>query len=452
MKRAYVGPLLGIVLGGLLAAQEGCSGKDGAVGPTGPAGIAGATGAPGPTGPTGPMGMPGPVGDGGVAGDGGPAALPSSCLSPCHGFKGIVDQWKTSTHYAAFISNLGGTEVATWTGAQACGNCHASDGIEQRVAGNVTTIMDAGITNLAHGQLEYVSPTNGATAEPLYAGTSKVAAVTCVTCHSVTAATDPHVTGLPYVAGSFPLRVPTGTSDPAFLEKSPDTSAVSGTSAGNLGTANACVWCHKSRKDVSNFITAANSLTSPYWGPHEGPQTDVYSGVGGYQYAGLVYGTSTHQQKLTCIDCHMSDVPENGKSPDHSFYAKVNACTQCHSNATNFDISGGQSQVKAAIFELEKALNAAGYLSRGTSAPYGALAASELADGEFQLDRARPGAGQDGGNASLTADQAGALYNYFIVARGGALGVHNPKYVRQLVFDSYVAITGKPPMTLVRPQ
>ena len=52
----------------------------------------------------------------------------------------------------------------------------------------------------------------------------------------------------------------------------------------------------------------------------------------------------------------------------------------------------------------------------------------------------------------LSADQAGALYNYFIVGRGGALGVHNPKYVQQLLFDSYVATTGNPPTTIVRPQ
>ena len=38
-----------------------------------------------------------------------------------------------------------------------------------------------------------------------------------------------------------------------------------------------------------------------------------------------------------------------------------------------------------------------------------------------------PGATLDGG--LLTQDQAGALYNYILVARGGAYGVHNPKYI-----------------------
>ncbi len=51
-----------------------------------------------------------------------------------------------------------------------------------------------------------------------------------------------------------------------------------------------------------------------------------------------------------------------------------------------------------------------------------------------------PGATLDGG--LLTQDQAGALYDYILVARGGASGVHNPKYIGQLLYDSYYALTG----------
>ena len=108
-------------------------------------------------------------------------------------------------------------------------------------------------------------------------------------------------------------------------------------------------------------------------------------------------------------------------------------------------------KIKAALFELQKALNDAGYLTRGTVAPYPPLQPSELTDAHFELDKTRPGGGPDGGILHLTPDQAGAVYNYIIVARGGALGVHNPKYTKQLIFDSYVAIKGLPPTTLVRP-
>ena len=423
----------------------GCTGP---VGPAGPSGAEGGTGPQGAVGPSGPAGAVGPQGPAGSTGtvDGG---LPTSCLSPCHGFNGIVEQWKTSTHYAVAVSSLNGGEIANWTADGApCANCHAVDGVQQRVAGLVGTSGDAGLpANATHGELTYRS-TAGKLAEGAYTGSAKVAEVTCVTCHSVTDATDPHRTGLPWTPGSFPLRVPSGPTDNAFIETSPDTTAVVGTGL-TLGSSNACVWCHKSRKDVTNYITASNSFGSTHWGPHEGPTSDVYSGKGGYHYAAQTYGTSTHQIKLVCVDCHMPGVTANQGAPDHSFYARLSACQNCHAGATSFDISGGQSAISATMQEFEAALNNTppnllnkNYISRTDGTP---LASADLGDGQFNLDLTNPAL------TGLTADQAGAVYNYIIVARGSALGVHNPKYVKQLLYDSFVAITGHPPATLVRP-
>jgi hypothetical protein len=36
----------------------------------------------------------------------------------------------------------------------------------------------------------------------------------------------------------------------------------------------------------------------------------------------------------------------------------------------------------------------------------------------------------------------GAVYNYLLVARGGASGVHNTTYIAQLLYDSYSSLTG----------
>jgi hypothetical protein len=377
--------------------------------------------------------------------------LPTSCLSPCHGFNGVVEQWKTSTHYSTFISNLGGEEVDTWTGPSTCGNCHAQDAIEHRVANRLGTAAGGAVTNAAHGELGYRNPTMSALAEATYVGNSKVAQVGCMTCHSVTETTDPHRTGLPYTAGSFPLRVPSGATDQARIEKSPDETAVTGTPA-TVGTSNTCVWCHRSRKDVTNYIGETTTIASLNWGPHEGPQADVFSAAGGYHYAGRSYGTSTHQQALGCIDCHMPKVTSNGNSANHSFYPQVSACTSCHIGATNFDVNGGRSQTKAGIFELQKALNDMGLLTRSTAAPYQPLTSAQLADGVFELDKTRPQPTTDAGTLSLTRDQAGGLYNYLIVARDHSFGAHNPKYARQLLFDAFFAITGLPPTTIIRPQ
>ncbi len=420
-----------------------CTGSDGAPGAPGAAGAGGAqgtNGAAGPAGPGGPQGIPGPI----PTIDGG---LPSSCLTPCHGFNGIVEQWKTSTHYATFVSNLGGSEVDTWTGPQACGNCHAIDGIAYRVAGTIGTVDGGAIANGKNGELNYKTP-SGSVTEGMYQGSAKVAAVTCVTCHAVDDTNDPHRTGLAFTPGSFPLRAPVGATDVVFLEKSPVLGTITGTSAGTRGTANACIMCHKARKDVTNYITASNTLTSPYWGPHEGPQADIYTGAGGYHFSGQTYGTSTHESKLTCVDCHMPEITTNANTPNHSFYAQISTCTasSCHTSAPNFDINGGQSTVTAGLLLLQKVMNTAGYLTRDAAPPYTALSNAALADGQFALDKTRPGGGV------LTADQAGALYNYLIVARGSALGVHNPKYTKQLIYDSYFALVGSAPPGFGRPQ
>jgi hypothetical protein len=228
---------------------------------------------------------------------------------------------------------------------------------------------------------------------------------------------------------------------------------VTGSSAGFYGPGDTCMWCHRSRVDVTNLVTATTKITSAHWGPHEGPQADIFTAAGGYHYANQSYGTSTHQQKLSCVDCHMPNVADNASVPDHSFYPNLAACgaSSCHSPApTNFDVAGGESTVRGALTDLERVLNNAGYLTRASSAPYTLLSdpdggGGQVGDGTYSTDLPVPG-------LTLTANQAGALYNYILIARGGAFGVHNPKYVKQLIYDSYDAITGTAPPTLpVRP-
>lgn len=455
MKSAI--PLLGVL--GLVLVACGSDGKNGAQGPAGARGEAGVPGPKGDQGPTGPAGSAGPQGPEGPRGpagaagssrDGGAASLPeggltATCLTPCHGFNGIVEQWKASTHYATFIANLGGEEVATWTGPTACGNCHAIDGISYRVAGNVGHVGTDGPAHVKNGQVNYLASTNMKVTESTYQGSATVAVVHCTTCHDVDVATDPHKTGKNYVPGSFPLQVPSSADDSAIIEKSSAPGVSDGTEGGKYGRGNMCIWCHKSRKDVTNYITASNSLSSSFWGPHEGPQSDIYTGKGGYHYAGKAYKTSSHQAfKNGCLNCHMPPVATNDGIGNHSFAPQLSTCQQsgCHVSATSFDVIGGQSAMEAGIQELRVALNKAGYLTRTQAAPYQALSDTDLADQAFQTDQVLPGA------TGVPADTAGALYNYLLLARGAAGGVHNPVYTRELIYDSVFALTGKAPATI----
>jgi hypothetical protein len=151
----------------------------------------------------------------------------------------------------------------------------------------------------------------------------------------------------------------------------------------------------------------------------------------------------------------MAPVVANQNVADHSFNPKLSVCLGCHLGATSFDINGGETLNQTEMFELEADLNSAGFLTRSAAAPYLPLTAANLVDGQFATDSPRTGGGAlDGGAAILlTASQAGALYNYELIAKGGGNGVHNPKYTQQLIFDSIFALTNNPPLSLpVRPE
>jgi hypothetical protein len=436
MTRARLLGLTAILLGFGTAAGLGACGSDGA---------AGATGASGLTGVAGPAGVPGAAGPSGEAGAPVPGATSGACTTPCHTFGGVVDQWKFSNHSHPQENQIG---------VGPCGNCHGIDGIQQRLSGVYLSDPDAGApTDVTHGHTEY-KDSKGALVEINYGGATTVGQIHCSTCHDFNPTTDPHVTGK-YLAGQAPIRVAGGITDYAILEKTDGGTVPAGQSLA-YGLGNTCIFCHKSRKDVTFYIGATNTISSNRWGPHEGPQADIFSGKGGYQFAGQTYGTSTHVTLANaCVSCHMPPNAGNGNVPDHSMKPTVAVCKTCHTQyaGQTFDIQGGESLVIDALVELQVALNGAGLLTRSATAPYAALQPDELADHQFQLDLARPGSGDGGANIVADADTAGALYDYILVARGGAFGVHNPTYTKQLLWDSIKKIKGTNPTSLpARPQ
>jgi len=370
-------------------------------------------------------------------------------MKPCHSFTGIVEQWKTSTHFAVFVANLDGAEVPTWTGQTPCGACHASDGIEQRVDGNMGHGLSAnGPVSLDRGQLNYITDGAGLSAPVTYLGQTTVAIVGCNTCHNAME-NDPHLSGDDFKTGTFPLRVPVGANDEVVMERSSAVGLGDGTNAGKYGAGNACIWCHKSRMDVTNYIGTTNNISSAYWGPHEGPQTDIYSGKGGYQYPNLQYSNGTHQTFTGtgstgngCNRCHMPPVTENMGIGDHSFAARTSACSGagCHGTINNFDVNAAQSNTKLRLRTLRTALNDRKLLTRDGTTP---LTDAQLKDEEFALDRSMPSYIVLA-NLAVPAEVAGSLYNYFLTARGSGLSVHNPKYTTQLIFDSITALGANP--------
>lgn len=435
---------LALVIVASLFGDAACSGEDGKDGVAGETGAKGEPGADGADGKEGEQGMPGADGKDGEPGADGmmgePGMTPTgtlgtSCLSPCHGFTGVVEQWKTSRHFATYIANLGGEEVATWTGQTACGNCHAIDGIAERIAGTVKFTGGTGVADLAHGQLSYKRDTDSVVTEGVYGGHANVAEVHCSTCHDTSADNDPHLTGEDYDVGSFPLRVPSGANDYALIERSSAVGTSDGTQV-KYGKGNACIWCHKSRKDVTNYVVDPVKVTSAYWGPHEGPHADVFTGKGGYEYSGKTYTSSSHQGLADgCVTCHMPAIESNQSVGDHAFFPQISACKTCHADPQT-TLKTGIDRTTTKLKRLRLALATAGVLSKD-----GKVAMDPNAmptDTEFAHDVAMP---QPKGTVTPVA-VAGALYNYFLFARGGAMGAHNPMYTSQLLYDSIQAAAG----------
>ncbi len=470
MSRALTATQLAIAIAAA-AFVGACTGSTGPQGDQGPPGVQGVPGPAGEAGLEGPTGAPGEAGPPGSLAD---AAVPDgtvnvSCMSPCHGITGgVLDQWRSSKH--ALMAQEADEQAAWVANTNPCGNCHALDSLPNRVSGHVGGGTP---TNVDAGQTNYMSDA-GVVSEALYAGSATMGVVQCVTCHAFTDAVDPHKTGQPYVPYSAPLRVPKATSFQSVIEKSPaGSTAPVGQPAGAYGRGNTCIFCHKSRKDVTFYVTAdaagqgSNAITSAYWGPHDGPQADVFTALGAYEYARdpnglpLSYRRNHPHTKLVdaCVDCHMSTFgasPDAGP-PDHTMRPRLSTCTlTCHTSATSFDVDGHQTIVRGMLVQLEQLLDGCsnpgtpatctsmsgpGLLTRNTAAlPSGmypdGLQPGERIDGNFQLDVARTYATP----VTLTADVAGALYDYFMMARGSAFGVHNPTYVEEVLYDAILAM------------
>jgi hypothetical protein len=175
------------------------------------------------------------------------------------------------------------------------------------------------------------------------------------------------------------------------------------------GEGNLCVNCHQPRSDAPVAENGTVTGITTHWGPHHGPQSAMLLGVGG---AGATGTPSPHYKAVdnTCVTCHMGD----GKN--HSFTPDIATCQKCHTDATDFDVDGVQTEVKAELDKLGKALVAKGVLS--ANSPDGAPTVTEAPE-----------------------NVAFALYNWIYISQDDkSLGVHNAAYTKALPDASFTAL------------
>ena len=230
-------------------------------------------------------------------------------------------------------------------------------------------------------------------------------AIHCFTCHE------------PHTSGDLGLRVevPEPLADGTIYD---------------LGSANICVWCHQARRDVNTYVSTANdttNITSRFWGPHHGTQGDMLIGSNGYEYLTYTY-TQTEHRSITangCKDCHF-DATSNYRVGGHSFnmtyddgvetFENTDACTPCHGD-TDFDYASGQTNTALLLNQLEGLLMGANLLDADHHAVPRTVAAN---------------------------DSAGAVWNYLMVYEDRSGGVHNRKYMQDLLKSAIIFMGDTP--------
>lgn len=319
----------------------------------------------------------------------------------------------------------------------ACGACHGGE-TEYGVAGAVLSYKYSG-HNLGwekHGENSWYA--NGASCAACHTSEGFVEYVNtgtvendiaypsqpgCFSCH------DPHVTGDFSVRTTAPVQLAAGVTF-------------------DVGGGNLCAICHQGRREVNSQIKAGQ--LRPYFGPHHGPEADMFLGVNGFEMPGKSYGSSAHTYVVqdSCVECHLA-LPEGrySLSPQvggHSFYTKgevhgatkinASACDACHEDVGQdgeyFDVAAkadydGDGTIENAQAEVEGLLN---------------LVVNE--NGTGVLQKTNPPAYRSNGSWNSTrglefpVDIVAAVWNYKFVLEDRSVGIHNTKYAVQLLMDT----------------
>jgi len=312
----------------------------------------------------GPEGLAGTDGQDGADGQDGNV----TCLA-CHSGTALAEK---QIQYAASIHKAG-TNVAYAGGRASCAECHSSEGyIEMHTMGSVAANIE--------------SPS----------------AITCNTCHMI------H-TDFEYT--DYALR----GNEPVALKYDPSNVL-------DLGDgSNVCLNCHQSRTAEPNLAKpgeATFSITSTHYGPHHGPQGNLFDGNGFAEVAGPVAypvaGSSPHREQASCITCHMGEYADG--EGDHTWKASVASCNDCHSTE-DFNYGGIQTLTQLRLDELRDIL-----VDLGVIEWVEADASYEPVVGTYPMV------------------QAQAYFNWIGITEDRSLGVHNPKYVNALLTNTIEAL------------
>lgn len=286
----------------------------------------------------------------------------------------MVNQWEHSTHATGGNFERNGTS---------CAPCHTSQGFLEVIETGEMTTTEA---------INNPNPVN------------------CYTCHNI------HES---YTTDDWSFT----TSDPVELW-------IAGVAEGAVydhGNSNICANCHQPRVPSPLPVVGGGETiqpSSPYWGPHHGPQAAMVEGTGGYEI-GSGYSNSMHTDMITdgCVTCHMAN-PYGVQSGGHTWgmtyaYHGQNVindagCTECHTNPDTFEtlIETTKSEIEGLLADLRTV-----------------LLEQEVMDSSNHVIP-----------KEMTMNQGGAVYNYLFVLEDRSGGVHNAPYAKTLLENSIASL------------
>lgn len=348
---------------------------------------------------------------------------------------GPAEEWAKSKHANRETALAEATVESRGALAGHCGRCHSEQGflawLPQLMAGNPGLIVDPSTGKPA--EVPYLTQL-GLTKE-------KVQPITCTVCHGEGFALR--------ISGSTPLLP-------------------SGFAAAGVGKGAMCMTCHNTR---NGRIQWDSSDPKRYTGPHEAAQADVIMGKNVYFFNDTAELVSPHAAFTgdSCVTCHKTLGKEG-----HTFEPSETSCASCHGAAMKIEFVQGPTkhlleQLRVAIEKKvlavrdkikvvtawdpktdkdtpNTAIDATQIKSVDFLTIHGQLAFKfTMADGSeiySQIGNVKDAPGDQGKPVFATSDPVvRAAHNYMLVTYDGSKGVHNPKFVRDVLLATVKAMS-----------
>lgn len=306
-----------------------------------------------------------------------------------------------------------------------CENCHGpgSDHNSDTTHSKMVSSLEAGACGQCHDEfgepLPYVQwePTLHANATSFPTGPDHS---TCVKCHSGigfiqflnSSGQDSSETDYMPITCAV-CHDPHSAANPFDIRTVSSVTLANGMAIASGGEGQLCMNCHRARQNAATYP----SQYHPYFGPHDGPQTDVLEGVNAVTY-GQTIGSSPHKDVVanSCVTCHMSEAPDSLTSNTlggHSMamrYAlapgdtvdNMTSCSGCHPGAASF------ADIGDVVFQVDSLISVLGNL----------------------LPPSGPSVVVD---STYTVPQLQAAYNYLLAVADNSHGIHNADFTEGIL-------------------